>query len=146
MYIWKPWRLLLLPKMKKDSGSGSAFSQFLAPDPKKSTESCQSWLQHSGSLPTLVINCLLLSAICGWPVTSRKNSEVLIHNAIRTQQFLFITLMSVAAAMLLWLCTVGGGSSTLCHRWHFYCTLLPKYSSLTDFVHKFVISAWWRVA
>jgi len=44
-------------------------------------------------LLTSVIYCLLLSAVCGWLVTTCK--DLAVH-------------MSVAAAML-WLCIVGGG-------------------------------------
>jgi len=67
-------------------------------DPK---QKCR-FLLESTTAPRIFANLchkLLLPAICGWPVTSPKDTVLL-------------NLMSVAAAML-WLCIGGGGRCTL---------------------------------
>ena len=47
-------RLLLLPKINNDSGSGSGFFKkfWLRIRVRKSAESCRSWLRHFGSVAT----------------------------------------------------------------------------------------------
>ena len=73
MFLLKKWphRLLLLPKLKSDSGSGSGFPKFLTPGPdpvrRKNAESCRSRLRPSGFGSTSAPNPQEFEKFCPLP-------------------------------------------------------------------------------